>query len=172
VIVAGSVWLFGDNINTDLMYPNVAFRATDQERRRLVFSANRPGWSERVKQGDVIVAGSNFGTGSGRPGSKYLRQLGIAGIVAESMNGLFFRNSINYAMPVMECRGIVQACQEGDPLKIDFRTGAVLNNRTGAELRGGALPPFLLDIVESGGLLPRLARQGLLEDTATGADHP
>ncbi len=59
---AGRTWVFGDNINTDLMYPNTSFRATEEERRKLVFSANRPGWSTVVRQGDILVGGLNFGT--------------------------------------------------------------------------------------------------------------
>jgi 3-isopropylmalate/(R)-2-methylmalate dehydratase small subunit len=161
--VRGRTWVFGDNINTDLMYPNTAFKASPEERRRLVFSANRPGWSEAVAEGDVIVGGSNFGTGSGRPASQFLRELGVAAIVAESMNGLFLRNSVNYALPVMECPGITRRVREGEELEVDFVNGRVQPSDGGPPLEGTPLPEFLLEIIQSGGLLPRLVSQGYID---------
>ena len=166
MIVRGRAWVFGDNMNTDLMYPASAFNASAEERRRLVFSANRPGWSELVEEGDVIVAGTNFGTGSGRPASRFLRELGIRAVVAESMNGLFFRNSINYALPVMECPGVSGLLREGDEVEIDFVAGTVRRPGEEAALEGPPLPAFLLEMVESGGLLARLVRQGYVEADA------
>lgn len=162
--VTGAVWVFGDNINTDLMYPSAAFTATDEERMRLVFHANRPGWSAAVRPGELLVAGTNFGAGSGRPGAKYLRRLGITGIIAESVNGLFLRNSINFALPVMECPGIAAATNEGDVLTVDYGSGAVVNTMTGAVLTGRGLPDVLLELIESGGLLEILVRKGLVEE--------
>jgi 3-isopropylmalate/(R)-2-methylmalate dehydratase small subunit len=167
MLIRGAAWLFGDNINTDLMCPNVSLTAPADERKKFVFRANRPDWSDQVKAGDVIVAGTNFGTGSGRPGSRYLRELGIAAVVAESMNGLFFRNSVNYALPVMECPGIMAATSEGDILDIDLDSGAVVNTVTGYQLEGTPLPPFLRDIIASGGLLQSLLQQGLVEAPPT-----
>jgi 3-isopropylmalate/(R)-2-methylmalate dehydratase small subunit len=162
MLVKGPAWVFGDNINTDLMCPNVALKAPVDERKQYVFRANRPGWTEQVKEGDVIVAGNNFGTGSGRPAPQLLRELGIAAIVAESVNGLFFRNSVNFALPVMECPGIMAATSEGDILDIDLDSGIVVNTVTGSQLRGMPMPSFLQDIIASGGLLQSLLRQGLL----------
>jgi 3-isopropylmalate/(R)-2-methylmalate dehydratase small subunit len=144
------------------MCPNVALKAPVDERKQYVFRANRPGWTEQVKEGDVIVAGNNFGTGSGRPAPQLLRELGIAAIVAESVNGLFFRNSVNFALPVMECPGIMAATSEGDILDIDLDSGIVVNTVTGSQLRGMPMPSFLQDIIASGGLLQSLLRQGLL----------
>jgi 3-isopropylmalate/(R)-2-methylmalate dehydratase small subunit len=161
MLIKGTAWVFGDNINTDLMCPNVALKAPADERKQYVFRANRPGWAEQVKAGDVIVAGTNFGTGSGRPAPQLLRELGIAAVVAESVNGLFFRNSVNYALPVMECPGIMAATSEGDILDIDLDSGAV-NTVTGSQLQGTPMPSFLQDIITSGGLLQSLLRQGLL----------
>jgi 3-isopropylmalate/(R)-2-methylmalate dehydratase small subunit len=162
MLIKGAAWVFGDNINTDLMCPNVALKAPADQRKQYVFSANRPGWAEQVKEGDVIVAGTNFGAGSGRPAPELLRELGIAAIVAESVNGLFFRNSVNFALPVMECPGIMAAASEGDIIDIDLDSGAVVNTVTGARLAGTPMPSFLQDIIASGGLLESLLRQGLL----------
>jgi 3-isopropylmalate/(R)-2-methylmalate dehydratase small subunit len=158
----GRAWVFGNNINTDLMFPNVAYAADEQERRRLVFSANRPGWSSQVAAGDLIVGGQNFGTGSGRPGFRYIKELGVAAIVAESINGLFFRNCINSALPVMECPGVSKLVTEGDSIAVDFDAATVTNLATGATLNAARLPPMLLGILAAGGVVEILTQQGFL----------
>ena len=160
---AGRTWVFGDNINTDLMYPNTSFRATEEERRKLVFSANRQGWSAEVRRGDILVGGVNFGTGSGRPGAKYIKELGVVALVAESINGLFLRNCVNYALPAMECPGVRKIIQEGDMLSVDFDSGEVRNMRTGASCKATILPPMLRDILRAGGILQILARDGYID---------
>src|SRR4029077_5425882 len=88
----GRVWTFGDDINTDLMLPGPLLTASEEEQRRAVFSANRPGWVDKGRSGDIIIGGRNFGTGSSRPAARSLRNLGLGALVAESINGLFFRN--------------------------------------------------------------------------------
>lgn len=161
---AGRSWVFGDHINTDLMYPGASFTASAEERRALVFSMNRPGWSSLVREGDILVAGINFGTGSGRPGAQLLSELGIRGIVADSINGLFFRSCINYALPAMECRGVTELVTEGDELEVDFLDGTVVNASTGAALHDGSrIPPQLVDVIAAGGLIPHLEAAGYVE---------
>lgn len=160
---AGRTWVFGDNINTDLMYPNTSFRATEEERRKLVFSANRPGWSAEVRPGDILVGGVNFGTGSGRPGAKYMKELGVVALVAESINGLFLRNCVNYALPAMECPGVRGLLQEGEVLAVDFDSGEVRNVRSGATRKATVLPPMLRDILQAGGILQILAKDGYID---------
>jgi len=163
----GRVWKFGDNINTDLIFPNRAFRMPEQEQHTLVFSANRPGWVEQVQEGDLIVAGVNFGMGSGRPVGRLLAECGIRGVVAESVNGLCLRNCVVYSFPVIECKGVSQRFGEGDTARVDFGTGVVTNLTTGASLQGKGLPALLLDIVLSGGIIPMLVREGYIEASAT-----
>jgi 3-isopropylmalate/(R)-2-methylmalate dehydratase small subunit len=160
----GRVWKFGDNINTDLIFPQSAFRVPVAEQRRYVFSAVRPGWVDLVEKGDLIVAGRNFGTGSGRTVGKIFSECGIAGLVAESINGLCFRNCINYSFPAMECRGVVDLFEEGDIARIDFLSGVVTNESNGREMNGKPLPPFLADLVQSGGIIPMLVRGGYIDD--------
>ena len=92
------VWKFGDNINTDLILPILAFYLTPQEQTRFVFKANRPGWVDLVQPGDIIVGGDNFGMGSSRPAARSLRNLGMGCLVANSINGLFFRNAPAYSI--------------------------------------------------------------------------
>lgn len=157
----GRSWLMDDdNINTDLIMPSDTFRKPVAEQIRLVFRDYRPGWADSVSPGDVLIAGRNFGTGSSRPGAQLLRRLGIGAIVAESFNGLFYRNCVNYGLPAMECPGAARSVTEGDRVEVDVEGGILRNTSTGASLSGTPMPPLLLDIIRSGGLLERLRSEG------------
>jgi 3-isopropylmalate/(R)-2-methylmalate dehydratase small subunit len=162
-VVEGRVWVFPQpNLNTDLIMPSAAFRLPREEQVKLVFSANRPGWADGVRPGDLLVGGRNFGTGSSRPGAELLRLLGIAGLVAESINDLFYRNCVNYALPALECAGILQTVSEGDTVRIDVRAGLLTNLRSGVELLGPAMPDLLWRIIAAGGLFEQLRQEGYI----------
>ncbi len=107
------VWVFGDEINTDLIFPHSAFRVSPEEPVKLVFSDNRPGWSSLVQKGDILIAGANFGTGSSRPGAVLLRRLGLACMAADSINGLFYRNCVSYGFPALQCPGVAADVRGG-----------------------------------------------------------
>jgi 3-isopropylmalate/(R)-2-methylmalate dehydratase small subunit len=156
------VWKFGDNINTDLILPIQAFYLTPQEQTRFVFRANRPGWVDRVHSGDIIVGGKNFGMGSSRPAARSLKNLGLGCLIAHSVNGLFFRNCVNFAFPAMECRDVFDAFSEGDIAEVDFDACSVRNITTGKTLPAIGLPPRLLDLLKAGGIYPLLERDGLI----------
>jgi 3-isopropylmalate/(R)-2-methylmalate dehydratase small subunit len=160
--LTGRVWKFGDHVNTDLIMPIRAISLPRRERPRWVFSASRPGWASEVRPGDVIVAGENFGTGSSRPAAEVLKDLGIACVLAETINGLFFRNCVNYALPALEVSGVVPAVAEGDVVEVVFESGVVRNRSRATELHGEPWPPMLLDILSEGGLVPLLEKKGLL----------
>jgi len=161
--VEGRVWVFSEpNLNTDLIMPAAAFRLPRDEQVKLVFSANRPGWAEQVRPGDIVVGGRNFGTGSSRPGAELFKLLGIAGLVAESINDLFYRNSVNYALPAMECPGILAAVKEGDIVWLDVIAGKVTNLSSGEALSGAPMPDLLREIIEAGGLFEKLRREGYI----------
>jgi 3-isopropylmalate/(R)-2-methylmalate dehydratase small subunit len=159
----GRVWKFGDDVNTDLVFPNRAFRMPLAEQHRLVFSANRPGWVDEVGPGDLIVAGENYGMGSGRPVGRLLAECGIAGVVAESVNGLCLRNCVTYGFPALAVPGIVDAFDEGERARIDFASGLVENLDRGTRLEAPGLPPLLRDLVVAGGTIPMLIREGFIE---------
>ena len=157
LVIKGRAWLFGeDNLNTDLMMPQTVFGKSLDEQVRQVFATYRPGWVDEVRAGDVLVGGRNFGTGSSRPASLLLKRLGIAAVVAETLNGLFYRNSINYALPAMECPGIRDLVGEGDVLRLEVATGAVENLTRNGRCAGTKMPEFLQAIVRSGGIMERL----------------
>ncbi|MGE5524027.1 MAG: 3-isopropylmalate dehydratase [Rhodospirillaceae bacterium] len=160
------VWKFPDNVNTDLILPSASFYLTPEEQTRFVFQANRPGWVDDVRPGDIIVGGSNFGMGSSRPGARSLKNLGLGCLIADSINGLFFRNCINFAFPAMECRGVSAAFEEGDIAEVDFDAGTVRNASAGATLQAKALPAKLLQLLEAGGIYPLLEQRGIIAPRA------
>lgn len=159
----GRAWLFPEaNINTDQMMPNKGYVLPLAERAKLIFATYRPGWSEQVREGDIIIAGRNFGAGSSRPAAEILRVLGIRAIVAETISGIFFRNCVNYALPAMECPGVLDAVSEGDIIRVDVAEGVLTNTRTGQAVTGARMPPMLLDIIKAGGTYDQLKRDGYL----------
>jgi 3-isopropylmalate/(R)-2-methylmalate dehydratase small subunit len=160
---SGRAWLFAEpNVNTDLMMPGSTFRLPIGEQLKLVFSANRPGWYAMVEPGDILVAGSNFGTGSARPAPLLFKRLGIAAIVADSFSDLFMRNCVNYALPALVCPSVSSAVIEGDVVEADLEAGTVRVERTGQELQGKAMPKMLRDIVVAGGLMAQLSLHGYI----------
>ena len=165
-MISGKVWKFGDNINTDLMLPGPLLFATEEEQKIAVFSANRPGWVDQVQVGDIIVGGLNFGMGSSRPAARSLRNLGIAALLAESINGLFFRNAVNFGLLALECPGIHAAFEEGQTAEVSLADFTVRNRDTAALLKAQPIPAMLLDLMIQGGLYPHLEREGLIEPKA------
>jgi 3-isopropylmalate/(R)-2-methylmalate dehydratase small subunit len=143
MVYKGKVWKFGSNINTDLMMPGTLFLqpgVSDEEAAKHCMAANRPGWAEQVKEGDIIIAGGNWGCGSSRPAARMFKALGIGVIVADSMSRLFFRNAVNIAMPVLICPGCSEIFSEGDQACVNLDTGEVRNLTTNKTLQGEALP--------------------------------
>jgi 3-isopropylmalate/(R)-2-methylmalate dehydratase small subunit len=163
IVPEGRAWVFAEaNLNTDLMMPSRGYPLPLPERAKLIFATYRPGWSEQVSVGDILVAGRNFGAGSARPAAEILRVLGIRALVAESINGLFFRNCVNYALPAMECPGVLDAVSEGDLVRVDVAEGVLVYLRTGRAVHGAKMPAMLLDIIAAGGTYEQLRRDGCL----------
>jgi 3-isopropylmalate/(R)-2-methylmalate dehydratase small subunit len=161
-MIAARVWKFGDDINTDLMLPGSMVLKPEAEQARAVFAANRPGWIDEMRKGDAIVAGRNFGMGSNRPASRSLRNLGIGFLLAESINGLFFRNSVNFGLIALECPGCAAAFEEGDSAELDLEGWSVRNARSGAALKPLPIPERLLSLMRSGGIFPLMEKEGLI----------
>ena len=158
----GRVWVFGDNLNTDAMYPAFAMKMDPPEAARYIFYQVRPGWTDQVQPGDIVVAGKNFGIGSSRPVAVLFTELGVAGLVAAEFNSLFFRNAVNAGLPVMTVPEATKLFSDGDTATFDLTEGTWRNDTTGASGSVPKLPDLILDIIASGGVLPRLAAQGYL----------
>ena len=164
--IEGRVWKFGDDINTDLIIPGFAILMPPDEQPRHCFSANRPGWVDQVREGDVLLAGRNFGVGSARAIGDVFVNLGISAVVAESFNGLGLRNCINVGLPSLPCPGILDAFEEGDIAEVDCVTGMVRNHTQDRTVQGRPLPPALQDIVDAGGVEAMLRAAGHLTSPA------
>lgn len=160
--ITGKVWIFGDEINTDLIFPHSAFGASPEEQCRLCMSDNRPGWSDQVQKGDILIAGKNFGTGSSRPGALILKRLGLGGMAAESYNGLFYRNCIGYGFSAIAVPGVAEMFQEGDVAELDLTEGTIKNTRTGEVRRGNSLSPAMIEIIEANGIEGVLKAKGYI----------
>jgi len=169
VKLSARIWKFPDDINTDLILPNRAFYLTPEEQARFVFSANRPGWVDLVQPGDILVGGRNFGMGSSRPAARSLKKLRLGCLLADSINGLFFRNAVNFGFPALECREVSASFEEGDIAEVSFDDFTVSNRRTGRVLKAIALPQALKRIMEAGGLFPLLEAEGYLAPKAVTA---
>ena len=149
-IISGRVWKFKDNIDTDVIIPGKYLRTTDMS----VFASHvlegiDPGFPKKVKKGDIIVAGKNFGCGSSREQAPLaLKHAGVACIVAESFARIFFRNAINVGLPIIEVK---IDCEEGDIIDIDLENGIVKTKIS--SYAGMKLPDFLREILADGGLV-------------------
>lgn len=163
----GRAWVFGDGVNTDEMFPGFAMKLPVAEAARHMFNATRPDWPERVRPGDLVVGGRNFGMGSSRPVPLLFAELGVGGILAEEFNSLFLRNCVNYGLPVLTVPGIREKVTEGQELCMDLTHASVENTTTGEKLHGTAFPEFILEIIRSGGVLAKLENDGLLQATSS-----
>jgi 3-isopropylmalate/(R)-2-methylmalate dehydratase small subunit len=159
---SGKVWKFDHDINTDLVIPNFAVLMPLEEQLQHCFSANRLGWVDEVRRGDVLVVGRNFGVGSARNIGAVFHGLGISGIVAESFNGLGLRNCINAGLPSLPCPDVLDVFAEGDVAEVDWTRGDVRNATTGATTHGNPIPKQLQDVIFAGGVEGVLRNEGYL----------
>jgi 3-isopropylmalate dehydratase small subunit len=168
-LIRGRVWKFGENVDTDVMAPWNTLSLPWEERRKSVLQI-RPEFVARVQPGDIIVAGRNWGCGSSREQApENLQLLQVAAVVAESFGRIYFRNCIAIAFPNLTCPGIHAACQDGDAIELDIRSGVVRDLTRGAVLQARPYTDDMLAIVEQGGLLEVLKQRVALRRTATGA---
>ncbi len=153
--IAGRVWKYGDDVNTDVIFPGkYTYTIRDpEEMARHALEDLDPTFSEQVRPGDIIVAGRNFGCGSSREqAATCLRYAGVGAVVAASFSRLFFRNAINQGLPAVGCPEAAAVIEQGDTIEIDMAAGTIA--------LGGQVyrfpPPAgqVLEILEGGGLAP------------------
>jgi 3-isopropylmalate/(R)-2-methylmalate dehydratase small subunit len=167
-VLEGRAWLFGDSVDTDNMYPGFAMKLVIEEAARHVFYDLRPGWSDQVEPGDIVIAGRNFGIGSSRPVAQLFKLLGVAALVAEEFNSLFFRNSINFGLPAVTIPGVTAVIGDGDRVRLDVPGASIERVADGQMVEGIKLPEFVLDIVAEGGLMAKLSSDGYLPSDVAG----
>ena len=154
--IVGKVWKFDDNIDTDVLAPWKSINLSWEERKNDVMHI-RPGFVDQVREGDIIVAGRNWGCGSSREAApQNMKNLKIAAIIAESFGRIFFRNSIAIALPSIVCQGIHEAFDEGETLELDLKSCRIRNITRNIDLQGQPYTADMLAIIEKGGLMNQL----------------
>ena len=154
----GKIFKFHNDLDTDqiiasqyLLLPNL------DEMKGHAFESLDPDFAKKVKPGDFVVGGENFGCGSSReqaPG--VLKALGVQAVIAKSFARIFFRNAINIGLPILECPAASEAIAEGDTVSIDFDTGVITDVTKGTTYQAEPFPPFIKDMIARGGLMASL----------------
>ena len=166
--LTGKVHKYGVNVDTDAIVPARYLNISDPAGlAKHSMESIDPQFVVRVKPGDFIVAGANFGCGSSREHAPLaIKASGISCVVAKSFARIFFRNAINIGLPILECEEAVEATQAGDALEIDLETGKIKNTTRGSTFQAKPYPEFMLELIASGGLIEhtrkRLRSKGVI----------
>ncbi len=152
-IIKGKVWKFGDNINTDNMSP-AQYMFSISEIAKHCLEAVRPEFCKNVKDGDIVLGGDNFGTGSSREtAAAALKKMGVALVIAKSFARIFFRNSTDIGLPVMICPELYDFTDDNDVAFVDLNLGKILNETKNMTFNTEPLPETMMDILQAGGLI-------------------
>lgn len=162
--IVGRVWKFGDNINTDLIIAGkykLSITNLDDLARHAM-EALMPNFAEKVRRGDIIVAGRNFGCGSSREQAPLvLKHIGIGAVIAESFARIFYRNAINIGLPAVECKEVARI-SDGEILEVNPLEGYIKNLTKKETYSIKPIPPALLEILANGGLVNYVKKHGRL----------
>ena len=151
----GTVHKFGDNVDTDVIIPARYLNVSDpKELAEHCMEDIDKDFTKKVKPGDIIVADKNFGCGSSREHAPIaIKASGVSCVIAETFARIFYRNSINIGLPIIECKEASQEIKEGDTVSVHFDTGVITDETTGKEYQGQAFPPFMQKIIDCEGLV-------------------
>ncbi|MDY3114129.1 MAG: 3-isopropylmalate dehydratase small subunit [Helicobacter sp.] len=153
-VFSGSAWKFGDNIDTDLIIAARYLNTSDEaELAKHLMEDARANFVNEISKGDIIVGGENFGCGSSREHAPVaIRGAGIAAVIAKSYARIFYRNAFNTGLPILEIKE-VESIKEGDKLEVDLSGGVVKNLTQNVEYKFAPIPPFMLELLNAGGLI-------------------
>jgi len=160
-VLRGRAFKFGDNISTDHIIPGrfAHLRSNLPELAEHVMEDADPTFASRVKAGDFIVAGNNFGLGSSREHAPLvIKMAGVSAILAKSVARIFFRNAINQGLPVLVCD--TSKIDDGDELEVELTSGMIKDITNGNNLTFSKMPEVMLHIMEEGGLIPYIQKHG------------
>ena len=152
--ITGKVWNFGANIDTDVIIAARYLNSSDPEHlAKYVMEDADPEFPKKLQKGDIIVAGENFGCGSSREHAPIaLKAAGVAAVVAPSFARIFYRNAFNMGLPIFELPESLEI-KEGEEISIDLDNGKITNNTTNKTYDFIAIPPFMQELIASGGLI-------------------
>lgn len=169
-IATGRAWVFGDDLNTDLLAPGRFMKFGIEEIARHCLASLEPRFAAEVRPGDIVFAGRNFGAGSSREqAAEVLRHLGIACVVAQSFSGLYYRNGFNLGLPLLVCDQATSVAP-GAAVSCDLEAARIHDHGTGRVLACAPVPPHLLALARAGGLVPHL-HQRLQAERARAGQH-
>ena len=151
----GHVFKYGDNVDTDVIIPARYLNATQgEELAKHCMEDIDKEFIHKVKKGDLIVANKNFGCGSSREHAPLaIKCAGVSCVIAETFARIFYRNSINIGLPIIECPEAAKSIEAGDEVEVDFDTGVITNKTKGETYHGQSLPEFMQKIISAGGLI-------------------
>lgn len=157
----GKVFLYGDNIDTDVIIPARYLNTSNaNELARHCMEDIDKSFVEKVCEGDVIVAGWNFGCGSSREHAPLvIKTCGTGCVIAKSFARIFYRNAINIGLPILECTEACDEIRDGDEVTVDFDSGEITDKTTGKTYKAQPFPPFIQNIIKAGGLLASLKNE-------------
>lgn len=157
------IYKYGDNVDTDVIIPARYLNNPDEKSLATHcmedIDAN---FASTVEAGDIVLGGNNFGCGSSREHAPLaLKASGVKCVIARNFARIFYRNAINIGFPIMECPEAVDGINAGDAVSVDFATGVIINETTGAQFQSAPFPGFINGIIENGGLLKSLKDRGV-----------
>ena len=157
----GKVHKYGADVNTDVIIPARYLNVYDPaELAQHCMEDLDPEFLQKVKPGDIIVAGTNFGCGSSREHAPLaIKATGISCVIAKSFARIFYRNAMNIGLPILECEEAVDKTEAGDTLEIDLSTGEIVNITRGLTFKAKPYPEFMLELINSGGLIEYTKRK-------------
>ena len=152
----GTVFKYGDNVDTDVIIPARYLNSSDpKELASHCMEDIDKEFISKVKSGDIIVAAKNFGCGSSREHAPIaIKAAGVSIVIAETFARIFYRNAINIGLPILECPDAAREIQTGDKVEVDLDSGVVTDVTLGKTWKGQAFPPFMQNIISAGGLIP------------------
>ena len=159
----GTVFKYGDNIDTDVIIPARYLNTSDpKELASHCMEDIDTEFIKKVKKGDIMVGEKNFGCGSSREHAPIaIKEAGISCVIAKSFARIFYRNSINIGLPILECEQAADEIKNGDEVEVDFSTGAIRDITTGKSYQAQPFPEFIQDIISSGGLIEAVKQDKL-----------
>ena len=161
MIASGKVFKYGSNVDTDVIIParylNVPDAAALASHCMEDLDKN---FTQRVKPGDIMVAGWNFGCGSSREHAPIaIKAAGVSCVIAKTFARIFYRNAINIGLAILECPAASDGISDGDEVSVDYETGVITNVTTGQTYQAEPFPPFIREMIEQGGLMASIQKK-------------
>jgi len=161
--IEGRIWKFGSDVDTDAIIPARYLNQSDpKELAKHVMEEERPEFLGEVKKGDILLADKNFGCGSSREHAPLaLKAAGVSCIIAKSFSRIFYRNSLNLGLPLLESPEASEGIEDGDRVRVQLNTGEIFDLTQNRKFRANSIPAFMQDLLNNGGLIRHLRKRGL-----------